>query len=286
MFADHDITSDGDKSFEHLVKTYLGSVVDPNDPKYEGRCKIMIHGVYDGLSTDDLPWANPGSKSTFFGKDGAASISIPKKDHLVVVKFNNGDIYCPEYFQIQELSPDLQSKLKADTGDYLNSHYILFDEDVQLRIFFTKKTGIMIDYQNSQINIKPDKSIIVQNASRKGIFEMIDDGTMNITQDNNINIKCNAVTNLTVTKDINVKTNAKLNIESTDNTTVKCKNLIVDHASSIELGKGAKEHLVLGDTFMSFFNQHIHPTPAGPSGPPTKPMTSSDHLSGKEVKTL
>jgi hypothetical protein len=277
MFTDHDINSGNDKSFDYLTKPYLGTIMDPNDPNYEGRCKILVHGVYDGLSTDDLPWANPATKSTYFGTTGSASISIPKKDTLVVVYFNHGDIYSPEYFQIQELAPDLQSQLKADTGDYLNSHYIMWDGDVYLRIYFTKKTGMMIDYQNSQINIKPDKSIIIQNASRKGIVEMIDDGTMNITQDNNINIKCNAVTNLTVTKDINVKTSAKLNIESTNETTIKCSKLIVDHAETIELGKGATEHVILGDKFMTLFNSHSHIGNAGaPVSKPITPMTMGE----------
>ena len=136
----------------------------------------------------------------------------------------------------------------------------------------------MIDYKESQINIKPDKSIIVQNASGDGIFEMLDDGTMNITQANTINI--------TATSDINIKTDATLNIESAQKTNIKCSDLIVDHASSIELGAGASEKLVLGDTFMGFFNGHVHVGNKGiPTSPPTSPMTPS-HLSQKEVKTL
>ena len=40
------------------------------------------------------------------------------------------------------------------------------------------------------------------------------------------------------------------------------------------------EKVVLGDTFMQFFNTHTHPTGVGPSGPPVQPMAAS-HLSAK-----
>jgi uncharacterized protein involved in type VI secretion and phage assembly len=58
---------------------------------------------------------------------------------------------------------------------------------------------------------------------------------------------------------------------------------VVVTAEAIKLGADAGEKLVLGDTFMKFFNQHTHPTGVGPSGPPTQQMASS-HLSAK-VKT-
>jgi uncharacterized protein involved in type VI secretion and phage assembly len=58
---------------------------------------------------------------------------------------------------------------------------------------------------------------------------------------------------------------------------------VVVTAEAIKLGASAGEKVVLGDTFMSFFNQHTHPTGVGPSGPPVQPMASS-HLSAK-VKT-
>jgi uncharacterized protein involved in type VI secretion and phage assembly len=46
-------------------------------------------------------------------------------------------------------------------------------------------------------------------------------------------------------------------------------------AEKIKLGASASEKVVLGDTFMQFFNQHVHPTGVGPSGPPTQPMSTS-----------
>ncbi len=52
-------------------------------------------------------------------------------------------------------------------------------------------------------------------------------------------------------------------------------------AETIKLGDGASEKVVLGDAFLQFFNQHVHPTGVGPSGPPTQPMSAGSHLSAK-----
>lgn len=46
-------------------------------------------------------------------------------------------------------------------------------------------------------------------------------------------------------------------------------------ADRIKLGANAAEALILGDSFIQFFNTHTHPTGVGPSGPPAQPMTSS-----------
>lgn len=46
----------------------------------------------------------------------------------------------------------------------------------------------------------------------------------------------------------------------------------------VDLGEGAGERIVLGDSFLTLFNSHTHPTGTGPSGTPTQQM-SSTHLS-------
>lgn len=55
---------------------------------------------------------------------------------------------------------------------------------------------------------------------------------------------------------------------------------VVITAETIKLCDGASEKVVLGDAFMRLFNQHVHPTGVGPSGPPN-PLMSSSHLSAK-----
>jgi uncharacterized protein involved in type VI secretion and phage assembly len=55
---------------------------------------------------------------------------------------------------------------------------------------------------------------------------------------------------------------------------IDAQGTITIKAGTIKLGANAGEKLVLGDSFMQLFNQHVHPTGVGPSGPPSEPMTT------------
>jgi hypothetical protein len=90
---------------------------------------------------------------------------------------------------------------------------------------------------------------------------MLNDGNITMTHSANVNINCvDAVIN--------------------------CENTIINHSSSIELGEGATEKIVLGDKMTSLFNSHTHVgNLGGPTSPPTKPMTTNE-LSKKGVKSL
>jgi len=57
------------------------------------------------------------------------------------------------------------------------------------------------------------------------------------------------------------------------------------NSGHIELGAGASEKLVLGDSFMPVFNGHSHPTGVGLTGAPIVPMTPSQ-LSQNNTYTL
>ena len=244
-----------------LHKTFLGEVMEVEDPLFKGRIKVKVFGKFDDIPVEDMPWSHPGMNSTGGSVTGGGFFSVPKVGSIVSIKFDQGNIYHPEYFCNQEISDEVKAEIE---GSYANAHVLVYDTitDGSLKVFFTEEKGLMLDFKESQINIKPDKSIIIQNASGDGILEMLDDGTMNITQANMINITTDA--------DINVV----------------CQNLIVDHAASVELGAGATEHLVLGEKMMSLFNAHQHIGNLGaPTSPPTKPMTPAE-LSQKEVKTL
>ena len=54
-------------------KTYLGKVVDIKDPLYQGRARIEVFGIFDGIPSDDLPWAEQISGLAFGGSFGGGS---------------------------------------------------------------------------------------------------------------------------------------------------------------------------------------------------------------------
>jgi hypothetical protein len=59
----------------------------------------------------------------------------------------------------------------------------------------------------------------------------------------------------------------------------KAIEIRITNEGIIELGKDAVESLVLGDTFLALFNNHIHPTGVGPSGVTTTPMVAGTDTS-------
>jgi hypothetical protein len=248
-----------------LSTTWLGEVVDIEDPLKIGRVKINVYGKFDEIPTEDIPWAYPGNNNTGGSATGGGFFSVPKKGAVVSVKFDQGNIYHPEYFFNQKISDDVKTEIE---GSYPNAHVIIYDTvtDGKLKIFFTEKKGLMLDYKETQINIKPDKSIDMHTASGKSKIELLDDGTLNVTHDNNINIKSNKTINITATNDVIVKC-------KTADITASTK-AIVD-SPKIELGRGATENVIKGKIFKEIFNNHIHPTPAGPSDKPTTPMDPS-----------
>jgi hypothetical protein len=249
-----------------LGTSWIGEVVDIEDPLKIGRVKVNVYGKYDKIPTEDIPWAYPGNNNTAGSATGGGFFSVPKKGTVVSVKFDQGNIYHPEYFFNQKISDEVKAEIE---GSYPNAHVIVFDTVTEgaLKIFFTEQKGLMLDYKETQINIKPDKSIDIHTASGNSKIELLDDGKLNVTNASDITIKCDT----------------KISITSTNETTIKCDKLIIDHASTIELGKGATEKVILGNKFMSLFNSHTHIGNLGaPTSPPIKPMTPAE-LSQKKV---
>lgn len=184
MIKNHDI----DKRDEDLInKQFLGIIEDTADPRKEGRCKIRVFGLYDDIPVEDLPWAYPKNKSTFFGKEGkSGSVSIPKKGSIVAVRFDNGNRYSPEFYSIHELADDIKDELSKD-GEYQGSHFILWDGDEELKIWFTINKGLTLELKGSRINIGRDKAITIEHSLSQSSIELRG-SEINITSNSTINI--------------------------------------------------------------------------------------------------
>jgi len=190
-------------------RTFIGRVVDNNDPEKEGRCRVMVYGlfeneepVYDSdnkptgetkkveIPVENLPWAQPiGRKMFAGGKGGFADISIPKIDTYVQVQFSEGDIYGIEYSSIQNINDAVKNEIK---DSYLNSHVLAYDEDEELKVFYTPSKGIEIYLKKSHISINPDASITIEHADSDSIIELV--GTnINITANSAVNITANSL---------------------------------------------------------------------------------------------
>lgn len=280
---------------------WVGIVENTDDDLFEGRCRIRVFGKMDQrqdpedpesdyiMPTDALPWARPSVASSGGSNTGSGTFSVPKLGTVLRVTFDNGNYYSPVYHE--SLYPSDEAKAEIEAA-YPNSHLLIYDtafgltgggneevtnerEGEHIKVFFTEEKGLMIDYTTTEgpttVNVKPDNSVEIINANGDSMV-MLNDGNITFTH------------------------SAKFIINSTDNTEINCKdaiinceNTIINHSSSIELGQGATEKVVLGDTFMKLFNKHTH---VGNLGAPTSPPTATGNamtpteLSQKQVKTL
>ena len=283
---------------------WIGIVENTDDDIFEGRCRIRVFVKMDQredpedpssayiMPTESLPWARPSVASSGGSNSGSGTFSVPKLGTILRITFDNGNYYSPVYHE--SLYPSDETKAEIEAA-YPNSHVLIYDtafgltgdlqsgdpevtnerEGEHIKVFFTEEKGLMMDYTTTEgpttVNIKPDNSVEIINANGDSIV-MLNDGNITFTHSAQFTINSGA--------------NTEINCEDA---IINCTNTVVNHASSIELGQGAVEKVVLGDTFMALFNKHTH---IGNLGAPTSPppatgnaMTAKE-LSQKQVKTL
>lgn len=278
---------------------WIGIVENTDDDIFEGRCRIRVFGKMDQredpgdpesayvMPTESLPWARPSVASSGGSSSGSGTFSVPKIGTILRVSFDNGNYYAPVYHE--SLYPSDEAKAEIEAA-YPNSHVLIYDtafgltggengseitnerEGEHVKVFFTEEKGLMMDYSTTEgpttINIKPDNSVEIVNTNGDSIV-MLNDGNITFTHSAQFTINSSA--------------NTEINCEDA---LINCKNMVVNHASSIELGEGATEPLVLGNLMTTLFNSHTHIGNIGaPTSPPTVPMTAAQ-LSKKQVKSL
>jgi hypothetical protein len=189
----HDIDKDPTGS-DNLTTKFLGEVVDVTDPLREGRCKVRVFSIFDTLPTEDIPWAIQSQKPAFFGQDAkAGSISIPKKGAIVNVRFNNGDLYSPEYEQVQEIGDDIKEELKKSTAyEYEGAHYILFDGDEQIKFWFNKGRGLTLEMKDSYLNIDQNSKIELYHKDGLSSVEL-DGNVITVMSQSQVNVVSNSI---------------------------------------------------------------------------------------------
>lgn len=177
-------------STELKDRIWLGPVVDNNDPEKLGRCRIKVYSLFDNLEDYAVPWAFPVTNNVFAGgKGGFGSISIPKIGAIVRVRFSEGNVYSPEFYGIQTINRAMQ----ADISDsYLNSHVIAYDEDEEMKVYYTPGKGLELFHKDSHVTINPDSSITIEHKDSQSIIELVGT-TINITANSTVNITSNSL---------------------------------------------------------------------------------------------
>lgn len=128
-------------------KTYVGIVEDNIDPKRQGRLKIRVLDIYDDLSVDDIPFASPW-------KDlNGNEFNVPEKGKVLLVVFDNGDEYKPEFISAEHYNINLERKLEnLNDSNYTSMKSLIFDHKTQ--IYVNDEEGLKVDYKYNNVNIK------------------------------------------------------------------------------------------------------------------------------------
>ncbi len=121
---------------------WIGEIVDNNDPKFLGRCRVKVYGKFDKLPNDAIPWATP------MNRDFVGSHNVPNIGTIVAVRFDNGNIYHPEYwFQINQ-SKALKTDILEKSGAAHNVVSLIYDEVRNIRIYHSPEDGLVITRGN------------------------------------------------------------------------------------------------------------------------------------------
>lgn len=121
--------------------TYIGVVVNNNDPLKKGRCRVRVYNLFPANIPDtDIPWAIPDF--SYMGSTKGAFI-VPPVNTKVRVYFDRYDIYCPIYeakgFNQNDLPagittnyPDTMILYSTDQGEYYSVNRVTRETKLKL----------------------------------------------------------------------------------------------------------------------------------------------------------
>lgn len=123
---------------------WLGEVMDNKDPLKLGRTKVKVFGKFDLLENESIPWATP------MNRDQVGSHSVPRVGDIVAVRFDNGNIYHPEYwFQVNQ-NKELKSEVLDSSNEPQNVVSLVYDAERNIRIYHSPEDGLVITNGSSK----------------------------------------------------------------------------------------------------------------------------------------
>ncbi len=128
-------------------KTYIGVVEDNKDPKRMGRCRVRVLDVFDNIDVQDIPWAAP------YKDLNGNQFNAPEKGKVLIVVFDQGDQYKPEFIYADHYNINLEKKLESlSESDYISMKTLLFDHKTQL--YVNDSEGLKLDHKYNNVNIR------------------------------------------------------------------------------------------------------------------------------------
>lgn len=187
---------------ERLAQTYVGTVVDHEDPEKLGRLKVRVPEIYGQIPKDHIPWANPAEP--FGGSNDYGFFFIPIPGSKVKIRFWRGHAWFPEWYgvhwfrneppQESQITPPHNYVIKTPKGHLIDLH----DDNQYIRIKDLNGNFIIIDtsVDDLKIFIQKDRLQEVQGNSDETVSrnKRIETGVnLDIRTGGNVNIKADGI---------------------------------------------------------------------------------------------
>lgn len=244
---------------------YRGLVTDNADPDKLGRLKLRVPSV---LGTAETSWALPCVP--FGGKAGHGFFMLPEVGAQVWVEFEEGDPSLPIWTgTFWQQSSDVPSEATAQSPPTtrlvktVSGHLLQFDDKSGSEKFTLKHpagTSAVIDEKGILTVTDAGGDTVTLDASGKKI-------TIEDAGGNKVEMSSSGIT-------ITDAGNNKVEMAAAGITLESSKPVVIK-ASEVQLGGPGGEPVIKGDSFMKFFNTHVHTcaAPGSPTSPPAMPMT-------------
>lgn len=235
---------------------YRGSVEDNADPKKLGRLKLRIPSVLGTTSSD---WALPCLP--FGGLADQGLFSVPEAGAAVWVEFEEGDLRQPiwtgTFWQNEGDTPE-EAALDEPTTRLLKTpggHLLQFDDKSGEEQILLHHAG------GAELGIDKNGSIAITDAGGATVTLDAEAGEITIEDANG-----NTLTMTSSGTTIEDANGNKVEMAASG-ITVKGQQIVVE-GSQVMLGGQGGEPIIKGQSFLTLFATHMHPTAMGPSGPP------------------
>lgn len=248
---------------------YRGFVVDNADPEKRARLKLRVPSV---LGDQDTDWALPCLP--FGGLADQGMFLVPEVDAQIWAEFEEGDLQRPIWtgtFWQQESDVPSEAALEQPTTRLLKTpsgHILQFDDE------------------------KDKEKISLQHATKDAEIVIDENGSVVLTDDQGATVTLDADAGEIVVEDANgntlTMTSSGTTVEDANGNKIEMAasgitiegQQIVVKGSQVMLGGQGGEPIIKGQSFLTLFATHVHPTGVGPSGPPI-PQGEMSSLSSK-----
>lgn len=235
---------------------YRGFVVDNDDPEQMGRLRLQVPTVLgDAVTVWALPCLPAG------GAKNMGFFIVPDVDAQVWVEFEEGNLNRPiwsgTFWQKKGEIPEEAALNPPTTSIFRTSggHKLQFDDEAdkeKITLFHSIEAEMVIDEKGS---------ITIKDAQENTVTLDADGGEISI-EDANGNSMIMTSTGTTI-EDCNGN---KIEMGASG-ITIKGQQIVLDGSMVMLAGQGG-EGVIKGQSFLTLFATHMHPSAMGPTGPP------------------